>query len=173
MSHSDRDLSLTLRYGDVESIREAIIRLMKQALAAEDDVEKRKIRRIFIGLPYENRSKVKIAALQALKEVGYWDSEIFDSIFILTKNDPDYEIRKLAEETILEVLKKTNDKKGSLLQVLKAIYNRETVISPLDAIKACGISVANELLEDENVPNNVKELIEFCLNELKKEERMS
>ena len=169
MSYESEDISKILRYSDAESIKQSIIRILRQSLESEDEIEKRRIRRIYVPLPYEIRSKIKIAALQALKEIGYWDPEIFDSIFLLAKNDPDYEIRRLAEETIIAVLRKTNHKKESLLQVLNAINKREILISPIDAVKASGIEAAEELLKDKNVSKDVKELIKFCLEAIKNE----
>lgn len=167
MSEEPSDISLTLRYGDVKRIKESIKRVLLHSIETEDEIEKRKARRIYVSLPYESRSKLKIAALQALKEVGYWDPEIFDSVFSLAKNDPDFEVKKLAEETILSVLEKTKHKKESLMQVLRAINKREILISPVDAVKASGEETAKKLLEDETLSKDMRDLIKFCLDTIK------
>jgi len=155
-----------IRYGSEEELERALIDFINKNKDNEESM--RAVRRLFYGVRFEPRRRVKKAFLRAIAKTGIWDEEILDTIFSIARDDPEPEVKELAEKAALEALKKVEDKhkRDAFIFLLKAIDRRLIYLSPIDLIKIVGVNYARKVLDDEALQANLKELINFALENL-------
>ncbi len=161
-----------IRYGSEDELEKALIDFINKYWGKSED-SVRAIRRLFYGIRFEPRRRVKKAFLRAIAETGIWDKEILDAVFSIARDDPEPEVKELAEKAALEALKKVDNKnkKEALIFLLRAIDRRLIYLSPMDIIKVVGANYARELLNDESLSYNIKDLINFALKNIENEKQ--
>jgi len=168
MGYDYKRLIELIRYGTEDELRNALVSFIERNRGSEEGM--RTIRRIFLGLRLEPRLKIKKVFLMAVAETALWDPEILDTVFLIARDDPEPELRSLAEQVALRVLKNSDEKnkKEVFMFILRAIDRRLVYLSPIDLVKIVGESFVRKLLEEEAIPRNLRELIEFGLSEVEK-----
>jgi len=162
----DPAFMIKIRYGDEDEAYEALCYVFEKILNEfEDDPSEgfKKIKAISLRLLETPRAKIKKAVFRALAKIGFYDKELFEKAYEILLRDPDFEVRKKVEESIIEILKRTQKKKEALKDIIKAITEKGIRLSPVDVVKAVGIDVAKSLMNE--LENEEKNIIEFAIKE--------
>lgn len=156
-----------IRYGSEEELEKTLIDFINKNKDSEESI--RVIRRLFYGIRFEPRKRVKKAFLKAVAKTGIWDKDVLDVIFAIARDDPEPEVRDLAEKAAIEGLKTVDNKhkRDLFIFLLKAVDRRLIYLSPIDVIKTVGVDYARKILEDESLSVSLKELIIFALENIK------
>jgi len=156
-----------IRYGNENEAYEALCYVFEKILNEfENDPNEgfRRIKAISLRLLETPRGKIKKVVFKALAKMGFYDREIFEKAYEILLKDPDLEVRKKIEESIIEILRRTQRKKEALKDVIKAIAEKGVRISPVDVVKAAGVDIAKSILGE--LKDEEKSIIEFAINQL-------
>lgn len=161
MESEYRKIVELIRYGHEEELKNALVEFINQNKSSEEGI--RIIRRLFLGLRLEPRMRVKKIFLTAVAETAIWDPEVLDTVFLIARDDPEPELRELAEKVALKVLETADKKvkKDVFIFLLKAIDRRLIYISPTDLVRIGGLDLAREIMNDERIGKNLKDLLQY------------